>query len=207
MADDELRIPERAALLALVTFTEEKVTNPDMKARYGFDIDKDARETLETGGFITADRDAERPGRPFVHTLTDKGWNRCEDELSAPVPKGADKAYRILYGVLGLIARHLAASDRRLSDFVSSVDPETRIRAAYRELVDSPGGWVSLRRLRDRLDDLSRRDVDAGLLRLDLHRDVALVPESNQKILTEVDRTAAIRIGGEDKHLLSIEQP
>lgn len=202
---DELGVPARAALLALMTFAEETVANPDINARYGFDIEKEARETLEAGGFIMAERDSGRPGRPFVHTLLDKGWHRCEEELGAPVPVGAHKAYRVLYGVLGLIGRHLAMSHRRLSDFVSAVDPESRIRTAYRELVDSPSGWVSLRRLRDHLDDLSRRDIDAALRRLVQNRGVSLAPESNQKILTELDRAAAIRIGDEDKHLLSIE--
>jgi hypothetical protein len=34
--------------------------------------------------------------------------------------------------------------------------------------------------------------------------DVNLVPESNQKILSDLDRRSAVRIGGQDKHLLSI---
>ena len=82
---------------------------------------------------------------------------------------------------------------------------EKRIRSAYQELVQEPRGWIGLRPLREKLGDLPQGDVDEGLLRLDLLPGVYLQPESDQKNLTDADRAAAIRIGGELKHLLSIE--
>jgi hypothetical protein len=71
--------------------------------------------------------------------------------------------------------------------------------------VARPGAWVSLTRLRDALSLLSRQEVDDALLRLDLQPATYLIPEANQKTLSAADREAAIHIGGEDKHLLSIE--
>jgi hypothetical protein len=39
---------------------------------------------------------------------------------------------------------------------------------------------------------------------LEREPDVNIVPESNQKALTDAERTAAVRIGGQDKHFLAI---
>jgi hypothetical protein len=131
-----------------------------------------------------------------------------------------------LYGVLNNIDIYMRRSGSTMADFfsaeaapdaVAGVVPgmgnqtpdtdsvEKRIRSAYQELVPEHRGWIGLRSLRERLADLPRGDVDEGLLRLDLRPGVYLQPESDQKSLTDADREAAIRIGGEPKHLLSIE--
>jgi hypothetical protein len=136
------------------------------------------------------------------------------------------KSYRLLYGVLNNVDLYMRRSECEMADFFSAeaaaaavADPvpvtenhaldadsvEKRIRSAYQDLVQEPRGWIGLRLLREKLDDLSQGDVDGGLLRLDLLPGVYLQPESDQKSLTDADRAAAIRIGGESKHLLSIE--
>jgi len=83
-------------------------------------------------------------------------------------------------------------------------DLETRIRVAYRELVREPRGWVALVDLRPKLG-APANEVDAVLKELSRTGKAHLVPEDNRKVLTPADREAAIRIGGEDNHLLSIE--
>lgn len=88
---------------------------------------------------------------------------------------------------------------------LSPEEVEKRIRAAYFELAESPGRHVPLIRLRELLTDLPREDVDAALTRMNLMPDVFVDPESNQKALTPEERAAAVRIGGQDKHLISIE--
>lgn len=81
---------------------------------------------------------------------------------------------------------------------------EERIRAAYRELAKAPGTWVGLADLRDRLGDADRAVVDDAL-RAMLRRDgVRIIPVANSKSLTARDRAAAVRIGEEDNHTLSI---
>jgi hypothetical protein len=50
--------------------------------------------------------------------------------------------------------------------------------------------------------DAPRHLVDDVLRELERRPDVNLVPESNQKTLTQQDRDAAVVIGGQDKHLL-----
>lgn len=78
------------------------------------------------------------------------------------------------------------------------------IRAAYDQLTARPGQWVSLSRLRDKLaEDLPRDRVDEALRRLERQPNVNIVPESNQKVLTQRDRDAAVHIGAQDKHLIA----
>lgn len=78
------------------------------------------------------------------------------------------------------------------------------IRATYESLADEPGAWVGLARLRAALADVPRADLDAALLEMVRARGVMLNPEFNQKTLTPADRHAAIRLGGENTHLLAI---
>jgi hypothetical protein len=79
------------------------------------------------------------------------------------------------------------------------------VRVAYDKLADAPQAWVSLTDLRRELTGASAVEVDAALMKMAVGGAIVLVPEDNQKTLTDEDRAAAIHIGGEDKHLLSIE--
>jgi hypothetical protein len=87
---------------------------------------------------------------------------------------------------------------------LTGADIEARIRAAYAELARKPGTWVGLAEVRSLLRDVPRVDVDGTLRRLSLIEGVELIPESNQKTLTQQDRDAAVTIGDQDKHLLWI---
>ncbi len=208
MANVLLSIPERSALLALMTFVTE-TSNTEIRERYGFTVVKKVREQLAAHGYLTAQRAA---GGAYVHELTDKGWARCREELAAPAPGGAQRGYRILYGVLHCLDRYLSAADLTMADFVAVQDKpdldeqpvDDRLHGAYDMLASRPGAWVGLARLRVALQGVARQAFDDALLRLDLMPNVYLIPEANQKALTDSDRQAAIHVGGEDKHLLSI---
>jgi hypothetical protein len=212
MTDVQLSVPERSALLALMTFVTA-ASNSEIRDRYGFTIDKQVRERLIDAGYLTATKTA-RTG--FVHELADKGWARCRDELATPPPGRAHRAYRILHGVLGCLDQYLTATGLTLADFLEpQAKPDTddldatrpaddRLLASYDELASRPGAWVGLARLREALPDLPRQEFDEALLQLDLLPHVSLIPEANQKALTAADRAAAIHVGGEDKHLLQI---
>ena len=82
---------------------------------------------------------------------------------------------------------------------------EEALRTAYARLADRPGRWVSLTRLRSEVTDLPRKEVDAALISLYQQPGVSLIPEENQKTLTDADRAAAVRIGDQNKHLIAIE--
>lgn len=208
MTNDQLLLSEKIALLALATFVTE-AANPDIKERYNFTIEKNIREQLEKQGFITVHQSA-RPGRPYVHELTDLGWRRCREELAADAPKGAEKAHRIMYGINKVFSEYMKRANATIADvFVLPGQPsatvEERIRLSYRALTGEAGAFVSLTRLRSALGEVPRVEVDRALHQLALHPDVRLMPEANQKTLSDADRTAALHIGGEDKHLLSIK--
>jgi hypothetical protein len=215
MSDVQLGIPERSALLALMTFSKEEISNGEIRERYGFTIDKKVRDRLVADGYLKAEQ---KPRIGFVHDLKDAGWARCRKELAAPLPAKAGKGYRVLFGVLRSLDQYLTATGLTLADFfapeakpdgeVAAVSAgrtaDDKVKAAYDGLASQPGAWVGLVRLRNALPDVSRQEFDDALLRLDLHEHVFLIPEVNQKALTDADRAAAIHVGGEDKHLLSI---
>jgi hypothetical protein len=87
----------------------------------------------------------------------------------------------------------------------AEVDLTACIEAGYRSLAAGSGEFVSLRELRLRLPGRSRPDVDAALAALFTAQRINLIPQSNQRALSDADREAALRIGGERKHLISIE--
>ncbi len=64
---------------------------------------------------------------------------------------------------------------------------------------------MSLARLRPLLGGAEHGDVDTVLRQMDRSPHVSLIPEENQKTLTAKDRAAAVKIGGQDNHLLTIE--
>lgn len=65
------------------------------------------------------------------------------------------------------------------------------------------GQWLSLSLVRDETG-LLRADFDAAMTGLAIARLVTLAPEDNQKTLTSIDHRNALRIGGEDKHLVTL---
>lgn len=82
-----------------------------------------------------------------------------------------------------------------------------RVRDAYRELTSRPGELASLARLREKLSDVPRADLDRVLRDMDRRREIQLDPDPNRKALPAEAHAAAVRIGGEDKHLISIASP
>jgi hypothetical protein len=77
-----------------------------------------------------------------------------------------------------------------------------RIAGAYLDLAGHPGQFASIRELREALPGV---DLDAILIRMYCAGEVNLIPESAQQTLSEADRRAAVRCGGEDKHWMSWE--
>jgi hypothetical protein len=206
---DRLGHKQTAAMLTLMVLARE-VSNPELRTIVGFAIDGKERVQLNELQLVTSRKE----GRFFVHELTDHGWAWCGDELGAgtpPPPSPRSSLAVALYLLLGGLDGYLRREHLRLADvFVPDVELtaeeiENRIRTAYRKLVRSPRDWVGLVDLRPMLGDAPTTEVDAVLKELSRTRQVTLVPESNRKALTAADHDAAIRIGGEDNHLLSIE--
>lgn len=83
-----------------------------------------------------------------------------------------------------------------------------RIVSAYNVLRTGLNEWVGLIDLRRMLGEgnawTTREEVDATLKTMSRDGRIHLVPESNRKVLTAEDHNAAVRIGGEDNHLICL---
>jgi hypothetical protein len=221
MPDTKLSVPEISALVVLMVEAQE-VSNPNLQERHGLTLSGKARLHLNDLKLV----DSWKEGRAFMHVLTDAGRARLSEELQAgtipalPGSAGA-MARALLIGLQGFMKR----TNHNLSDIfqphddsvvsaspaptaepemVPELDVEGRIRAAYTELAPEPGTWVILTKLRPLLGDVTRAEVDDVLTRMNRMPDVNIVPESNQKTLTQQDRDAAVTIGDQEKHLLWI---
>jgi len=63
---------------------------------------------------------------------------------------------------------------------------------------------VQLRDLRPRLKGAAKSEVDSVLKRMFLDKEINLTLNEDQGSLTQADREAAIRIGVNDMHMLSM---
>ncbi|WP_051174410.1 hypothetical protein [Amycolatopsis orientalis] len=81
---------------------------------------------------------------------------------------------------------------------------DNEIRNAIASLERHKGDWVPLVDLRPKLDrrGTSRAAQDKHFKRLSQERKIHLVPESNRKALRAADHAAAVRVGGDDNHVV-----
>lgn len=190
---------ERAALLVLMAEARE-LTNAELQELAGFTLDGAARRHLNDLGLVASTKS----GRAFVHDLTDEGAVRCQAELSAQRPPGSGYAVGTLYVVLAGLRRHLEATGGVLGGLFPP-DLDHRIETTYRTLAPRPGDTVSLRALREHLDDVRADRLDQALTALADRPDVHLRAEADQKSLTDQDRRSALMLGGSPRHTLVIE--
>lgn len=202
----ELTGTERAVLLVLMA-EARPVPNPELAA-LGPKLEKSSRDKLNRLGLV----DTERIGNRLVHELTDHGWRLCRDIGRDGPPPRTTGAAKALYTVLSALDRYMSRADLSAAEVFWPADTapgtmtvEDRIRRAYVGLAARTGGWVGLAHLRIELGDIDRPDVDAALVNLYRTPGVSLIPEENQKTLTDSDRAAAVTIGGQAKHLIAIE--
>lgn len=200
---------QTAVMLTLMALARE-VSNPELRSVAGFVLDGKDRLLLN-GELYVASR---KKGRSYSHELTDQGWGWCRDELeytTPPPPPPRSTLSAAMYVVLGSLGGYLRRENLSPADVfgprvaLTTDEIETRIRTAYRKLARSPKDWVGLVDLRPLLGEAPTEEVDAVLIELSRTGQAHLVPESNRKALTAADHAAAIRIGGEANHLLSIE--
>jgi hypothetical protein len=209
MADVKLRAKHKWALLTLMAF-DGTMSNPEMQERAGFTLVNPERKVLNDEKLVTS----RMAGRAYTHELTEAGWQWCEAELLGERPDRSGSAGGAMYAVLGLLRRYLDRGDLSLVEFCqvaaskadgeSTADIDDRIRQAYGELAARPEEWVRLADLRPLLGSPKKADVDDALRRMEREAQVHIVPSSDQQNLTRADHLAAVRIGGEDNHRISI---
>ena len=201
-------IPERAVMIALMALNKE-TPNAELKRRYGIDVKKPTRVKLNEAGLLQS-RNTGRKG--IAHELTDAGWAWAVAELEASVPPRAGSAGGALYALLNGLKAALDARGMLIQELLAPpLDPKPagslrdRIRQAYRSLAPRPWDWVELRDLRAQLGDWPRREVDQELIRMFRKKDVNLTLHEDRGRLTQADRDAALRLGVDDMHLISME--
>ena len=209
---DDLTVRQRAVLFALLGEARQ-VANPELEQLIGVRLDGADRRQLNARKYV----ESTKVGRAYIHELSDAGWRWCAQELAAPPGERASSLERAHYKVFGLFARHLDAAGLTLADIAgpasdapasttaNAADLTAFIETGYRSLAAGSGEFVSLRELRLRLAGRPRPDVDAALAALFTAQRINLIPQSDQRALSDADREAALRIGGEYKHLISIE--
>ncbi|HEX5203984.1 hypothetical protein ACFQS1_20575 [Paractinoplanes rhizophilus] len=205
MPEKELTSVQRYVLLTLMIGAAplaNKVVGNSLKAA--------KRNELVKWGYI------ETSGRPMILELTQKGHDRAVSELDRDQPPGSGTVGLALYTTLGFLRNLISQTGTSPQDLFrlrlavpgpaggTDGDLEERIRKAYSSLAPRPGDWIMLADLRQALPDVGRGDLDVALVELNRSRDVSLVPESNQKVLTEGQRAAAVSIGNQLKHLIAI---
>jgi hypothetical protein len=201
---DELTGTEQAVLLVLMA-EGRAVRNPELK-ELGPELRAESRRRLNDRGLV----ESVKIGRGFVHELTDDGWATARRIVGAEVPPQPSGQGRALYTLMRGLDQYLSREDLALADVFGAstavvADAEGSVRDAYRRLAQRPGGWVALVRLRAELSELAHDELDAVLQRMYRVPGVHLIPEENQKVITDEDRAAAVEIGGYQKHLIAIE--
>jgi hypothetical protein len=205
--NDRLTNQDVSALLTLMSVARE-VSNTELEELTGIRITGDVRRRLNDQGLVRSTREG---NKPYLHDLTDKGWVRCRYELTAERPARPGYFGYAFFAVLKGLDRFLDRENRALADvfhpaFGDSQDLESRIRLAYRKLAPQAGEWVHLSDLRPLLNGASRDDVDGVLKAMSKSKQATLTPDPDRKSVTAEDRAAAVRIGGDDNHLIAIEE-
>ncbi len=194
--------PTDYAFLVLLKIEGREVSNTELSELHGVRLIGANLARLNGAGCVVSDT----KHRPYRHTIDAKGskvldgpLELAEDGAQGKEDKRTDREKQLWAALSALHAYHLHGGTRPRTPGL-----DERIRAAYADLATQPGAWVSLSRLRPLFDEVSKADLDTALRRLLDAPDVNLEPEPNQKTLTVKDRRAAVRIGGEDRHLLAI---
>lgn len=202
--------PTDFAFLILLKVAGRKISNTELRDLHGVTlIGKDCSRVNGEGWVVSS-----TGRRPYLHTITAKGEGLLDKKLIVAVPDEKEPKAKTKETQLwaALSALHEYHRTRRAVKPSAEIAPaavadgglDERIRAAYRQLSTGPGAWVNLSRLRPLFTEVSKADLDQALRHLADESDVNLEPEANQKTLSVEDRKAAVRIGGENRHLLAI---
>lgn len=191
----------RAALMALMLANRE-VPNPELASQYKIKLSRADRERLNNNKLLDTSMDT----KPYVHRITDKGIAWCMTDLvkSDPPPRSGP----LVRASFELLRRLIRYDQQRgtLAEAIRSGGLESLIREVYLDLSAGPQDWIRLARIRPMLNGADKSEVDEVLLKMMKTGTVHLAPDSNRKVLTDADREAAIRVGGEDQHLIAIEE-
>jgi len=192
---------DQMTLFALLAVARP-VTNRELREIAGLEVKAETRRhlTAKHRGFLQSTK----RGATNVHCITKPGRDWCLAAFSAGRPLGENFPVGVLYAVLAAIGNYLNRDDVDLAT-IFQPDMEQWIRSVYAELtVRRPGQYVRLTEVRKWFDGVA---IDEELDRMIEQSDVHLTAILDQAKLTDADRRAAVEIGGEARHLLTIDRP
>jgi hypothetical protein len=132
---DELSTRERAVLFALLS-QSRKLSNAELEALIGIRLDGRERRRLNDLKLV----DSDKPGREFVHELSDVGWRWCAEELASAGPQHRGTSLeRSHYLVFAMFARQLDAAGLSIGD-LASMRPEPRREGRHVRRTVASGG-------------------------------------------------------------------
>ena len=212
----KLSLVETSALILLLDAGREVVPNTYLTEN-GIKLTTAQQKNLVDLKLITREKQAGR-----VHyTVTDKGWVDGLSIIGDTPPERSGYRGAVIHRFASMIDRFLRGTGTPPSDFFAAVssaeeapapldappvnfDVAALLRKAYDTLTAGRGEQVSLADLRRAAGELPRADVDEALRALSRESDVYIDPESDQKNLTDAERSAAVSIGNQDKHKIRI---
>ncbi|MGC7102506.1 hypothetical protein ACPZ19_48220 [Amycolatopsis lurida] len=191
----------RAALTVLM-LANRAVLNTELSKEHKIRLSLAERRKLIKDGLLETDESV----RPFVHEITDEGITWCMNNLvDGEPPSRSGPQVRLVFEVMRRVVGYLQQRGL-LAEALRTGDLESLIRQAYRALATAPQDWIRLARIRPKLNGADKSEVDEVLLEMMKTGTVHLAPDSNRSALTDADHAAAVRIGGEDKHIIAIEE-
>lgn len=197
------------AYLIILRAEDREISNTEMYENYEVRLlGLERRSLLQQGYIVSADRPT-----PYRFVITGKGVEASRRPLTIEqnrVAKGAKRAAgeKQLYWA-GMLAQQKlllrsASGSTATSAASAPVDLAGRVRAAYTGLADGPGKFIRLADLRALLADVSKSELDKVLEAMLDSPEVRLEPEPFGLRVGAEDRSAAVHIGGEDRHKLAI---
>lgn len=214
VSTDNLSAIESAVLVVLMIESRE-VLNTELVKDYSITLSPVSRKKLaEQLHYITVDTSK----KPMRLSLDEAGWARCRRPFDFN-SSGAKFNGAALTLLMAAVQRDLertgrspammfgpqpAATPPAARSVVAHPDLLEQIRLTYKQFATQPGDWVNIADIRETISSVARDDLDAALRELEQQRDVNIVPQANEKALSDRTRDAAVIIGRQHKHFIAI---
>ena len=196
--------PTDYAFLIILKAAGRELSNTEMDTLFKVRLIGPVFAKLNGGGYV----DSDTKHRPYRHVLTDKGRKELGEPLAIDNDGDGERrsaGEKVLWAALVASQNDGLRIPAPLDNGVApAADLDGRIRTAYRKLAAEPGEYVDLADLRPLFDDVPKARLDQALKQLFDSSDVRLEPEPFGHRIGDRERSAAIRIGGEDRHKLAI---
>jgi hypothetical protein len=182
-------------------------------------IEKAEREALRRAGLVESEK---RERGALWLAVTDRGWDWAEQHLAAPLPDKSFGGALVLQAWLTRLQSFLRTRNIRLAELFDAQPGPTsvpnttaapdhaelrdRIRAAYFEVAGGFNRRALLSELRVKVGDVDRTTLDTVLKQMQREEEASLMQLDNRMDITDADRSAALHIGSEPRHILWISK-